>query len=103
MVFNNPSGIGKVPQGSWSRGYDGALTRRRSPVQFRPGPLFHCKKFEDTNSDTKNVEDIHVSHRRVVRYKGSEAGYGYLRSESVSVYAYGCESLENWNETLLNT
>lgn len=23
---------------SWSRGYDVALTRRRSPVQFRPGP-----------------------------------------------------------------
>ena len=39
MVFNNSLNIGKIPQGSWSRGYDGALTRRRSPVQFRPGPL----------------------------------------------------------------
>ena len=27
-----------VPSDSWSRGYDVALTRRRSPVQFRPGP-----------------------------------------------------------------
>lgn len=30
--------------GQWSSGYDVALTTRRSPVQFRPGPLlfFHC-------------------------------------------------------------
>lgn len=25
--------------GQWSSGYDVALTTRRSPVQFRPGPL----------------------------------------------------------------
>ena len=29
-----------VPSDSWSRGYDVALTRRRSPVQFRPGPPY---------------------------------------------------------------
>ena len=27
-------------EGQWSSGYNVALTTRRSPVQFRPGPLF---------------------------------------------------------------
>jgi hypothetical protein len=27
--------------GQWSSGYDVALTTRRSPVQFRPGPLLY--------------------------------------------------------------
>lgn len=31
--------------GQWSRGYDVALTTRRSPVQFRPGPLLPLGKF----------------------------------------------------------
>ena len=30
--------------GQWSSGYDVALTTRRSPVRFRPGPLFFLKK-----------------------------------------------------------
>ncbi len=30
-------------KGSWSRGYDVALTWRRSAVQFRPGPFTVCE------------------------------------------------------------
>ena len=29
--------------GLWSSGYDNALTRRRSPVRIRPGPLFFMR------------------------------------------------------------
>lgn len=35
--INKKSILGSL--GSWSRGYDVALTWRRSPVRFRPGPL----------------------------------------------------------------
>jgi hypothetical protein len=49
--------------GQWSSGYDVALTTRRSPVQFRPGPFFLKieKKFLDgqlMELDTKCCQGV---------------------------------------------
>ena len=43
--------------GQWSSGYDVALTTRRSPVQFRPGPLSFERKDEFKFSSVE-VEDF---------------------------------------------
>ncbi len=43
--------------GQWSSGYDVALTTRRSPVQFRPGPLLSLCKNEVKFSSVE-IEDF---------------------------------------------
>lgn len=42
--------------GQWSSGYDVALTTRRSPVQFRPGPLpsFRKDEFEFSSGEIQD-------------------------------------------------
>ena len=72
--------------GPWSSGYDNALTRRRSPVQIRLGPL-HVKArqlFSDFNlitflSDSllvreDEVECVGKAHKQVITIRTCENG-----------------------------
>ena len=53
--------------GQWSSGYDVALTTRRSPVQFRPGPLlkFTSASIEEF-LDIVELSGVTVKHKKEV-------------------------------------